>query len=103
MPRSEITRKIAEGFHQIARYCNDYNQPEGYLAVFVNDDISILLDVEQSGAFRFFKIGGHVIYYIDINISHRPSASKSGKANQVHISQDDLIAEIKNIDTETSD
>lgn len=98
---STIKRKIAEGFNQVARYCDDYNQPEGFLAVFVNDDINILINVDQNDGFGFFKIAGSVIYYIALNIAARPTASKSGRARQVQISQEELLAEIKEItDTE---
>lgn len=99
---SEITRKIAEGFNQVGRYCNDYNQAEGFLAVFINDDVSVLVDVELDNVFRFFKIGGHVIYYIDINIANRASASKSGRAKQIQISQDMLIGKLEDIQREES-
>ena len=101
--QSEITRKIAEGLNQVARYCNDYNQPVGFLAVFINDDISILVDFDQSDVFRFFKIGGHVIYYIEINISQRASASKSKKAKQIHITRDMLSEEIQQENKDNAD
>lgn len=94
---SDIARKIAEGFNQVARYCGDYNQPEGFLAVFVNDDISIHIEIEQSDVFRFFKIGGHVIYYIEINVSQRPSASKSGKAKRIPITEDMLTKAVEEV------
>ena len=101
--QSEIVRKIAEGFNQIARYCEDFNQHEGFLAIFVHDDISIMLDVEQNDSFRYFRIGGNVIYYVEVNISDRPSASKSGKTKQIHISQGELIEETrKSAGAETS-
>jgi hypothetical protein len=90
MEPSVIVRKIAEGFNQVARYCDDYNQPEGFLAVFVDDDISILLDIESSYSFKYFTVGGNVIYYVEINIAERPSASKSGKAKQIHIPSSQL-------------
>lgn len=95
---SEITRKIAEGFNQVARYCADYNQTIGFLAVFVNDNISILVDLDQSATFRFFKIGGYQIYYIEINIADRRSASTSGKAKQIHIPRATLVEEIEEIE-----
>jgi hypothetical protein len=94
--QSEIVRKIAAGFNQVYRYCNDYSQPEGFLAVFVDDDISILLDVEQGDIFRYFKVGGHIVYLIEINVVERPSASKSGKIRQIHITKDMLTEQIEN-------
>lgn len=94
---SEIKRKIAEGFNQVARYCDDYNQPEGFLTLFVDDDVAILVDLEQSSGFRYFKVGGYIVYYIEINISDRPSASTAGKARQVQISGAELIEHIEDV------
>jgi hypothetical protein len=93
--RSEIVSKIAKGFNQVARYCNDYNQHEGFLAVFVNDDISILVELKENDGFKYFEISGNIIYYIEINMSERLSASKSGKAKQISIAKNELSEEIK--------
>lgn len=97
--KSAVIRKIAEGFNQVARYCADFNQPEGFLGVFVNDDISIQIELEQSSGYRYFKVGGSIIYYIEMNIADRPSASKSGKAKQYIISANELSQEIQDLDT----
>ena len=99
---SAITRKIAEGFNQVARYCDDFNQPEGFLTVFVDDDRSILIDLEQNDGFRYFNIGGNIIYYSEINIAERPSASESGKARQIHITSEKLVEEINEIQEEAT-
>jgi hypothetical protein len=96
--RSEVVSKIAEGFKQVARYCDDFKQPEGFLAVFVNDDIDIQLPLEQSSGYYYFKVGGHIIYYVEINISDRPSASKSGKAKPYVYTADELIQQIQELD-----
>ncbi len=101
--RSEIVNKLGKGFNQVARYCVDHNQYEGFLAVFVNDDVSILVDLEQNDNFRFLKIGGNVIYYVEINISERLSASKSGKAEQISISRNELFAEIEKVQRDSTD
>lgn len=93
--RSDVIRKIADGFNQVARYCNDYNQPEGFLAIFVNDDITLLVELEQNDGFRFFRVGGCIIYYIEINMAERPSASKSGKSKQINVSAAELIGQIE--------
>lgn len=94
-PSSEITRKIAGGFNQVARYCEDYDQHDGFLAVFVDDDLSLLIDSAESDSFRYFRIGGSIIYFIEVNVAKRPSASKSGKARQIHITEADLMHEIE--------
>jgi|GEM_PF-1313527 len=102
-PRSIIIKKIASGFNQVARYCEDYNQHQGFLVVFIDDDIVVTIDIEQSDGFKYFKVGGNIIYYLEVNISLRASASKSGKATPVHISQDDLTTVLENTDQDGSD
>ncbi len=95
--RSDIVRKIAEGFNQVARYCNDHNQPEGFLAVFINDNINLNIELENNRGFNFLNVNNYVIYYIEINIAERPSASKSGKAKQITIAPADLFEQIKEL------
>jgi hypothetical protein len=85
-----IIRKIAEGSNQVARYCNDYNERDGFLVVFVNDNLSIMLDFEQQESYRFIQIGGCIIHLVTVNIASLPSASKAGKARQIHISREQL-------------
>jgi hypothetical protein len=97
---SEVKRTIAEGFNQVARYCNDYNQPEGFLTVFVNVDVNIRLDTEYDSGFKYFKVGGCIIYYLEINISERPSASKAKKSKEIDISAKELIEKIEEIQRE---
>ena len=70
------------------------------LTVFVDDDVAILVDLEQSSGFRYFKVGGYVIYYVEVNIADRPSASKAGKARQVTISAAELVEEIEDVAAE---
>jgi hypothetical protein len=95
--RSYVVRKIAEGFTQVMRYCEDYNQSIGFLGVFINADVAIHIELEENYDFRYFKIGGKSIYYTEINIAERPSASKAGKANEISISHEDLANEIQEI------
>ena len=64
---------------------------------FFNDDVSIQIALEQNDSFRHFKVGGYIIYYVEINIADRPSASKTGKDRQFAISADELVQEIENI------
>ena len=92
---SEIKRQIAEGFNQVARYCEDFNQHTGFLAVFVNDNVSILIDLDETDSFKYFRIGGNAIYYTEINIAVRPSASKTGTARQVHFTTDELVRTVE--------
>lgn len=94
---SDITRKIAEGFNQVSRYCSDYNQQQGFLAVFVNDDILIQVELEQNDTYQYLEVGDFIIYYVEINIANRPSASKSGRARQHKILATQLMSEMENL------
>lgn len=98
---STIKRKIAEGFNQVSRYCNDFNQFEGFLAIFVDEDITIQIDIDQIDGYRYIRFGGYIIYYIEINISQRLSASKSGKAKQISISREELLHNIAELSSDT--
>lgn len=100
-PPSTVKKKIAEGLNQVSRYCNDFNQFEGFLAVFVDDDIAIQIEIDQTDGYRYVKVGGHIIYYIEINISQRPSASKSGKAKQISISKAELFHNIAELSSDS--
>jgi len=95
---STILRKIAEGFNQVARYCNDFNETEGFLGVFVNADIAINIELNEEAGFSYIKIGNINIYYVEINIAQRPSASKVGKPNLVTISSSELINELRELE-----
>jgi hypothetical protein len=89
--RNEIVKKIRDGIHQLYRYEEDYNEPEGFLVVFVRTKKRIAPELEQSDGLRFIKLGGKIIYYLEVHISDEPSASLSGRAEEVHISRDELV------------
>lgn len=88
---SAISRKLAEGFHQVSRYCNDFNEPNGYLIVFNCSTTRIRLDLENSDGFPYINIGRCLVYYLEIRIADEPSASKSGKAKELVIKLDTLL------------
>lgn len=93
--KSGITKKLASGFHQVHRYCEDYNEDAGYLVTFNKAESKISIDLDELHGFNYLKFGGKVIYHIFINLAFLPSASKSGKAEEVLISQQDLTDQIK--------
>lgn len=93
--RSSICTKLASGFHQIARYCNDFDVSEGFLVNFVANTTRIRLDLDSTDGFPYLKVGSKIIYYIEVNIAEEPSASKSGKAVELEISKEELISSIK--------
>lgn len=88
--RSEIVRKLSTGFHQVMRYCEDYNEPEGFLVTFLNTNKRINLELPEADSFSFITIGSKTIYHMFINICEEVSASKSGKADEIIISLDEL-------------
>ena len=93
--QSVIREKIAGGFHQVYRYCMDFNTSEGFLVVFMANSIRMRLDLETADGFPYLKLGNKLIYYIEINISDEPSASKSGKPTEMLIEREHLLSSDK--------
>lgn len=91
--RSSIVRKLADGFHQVARYCNDYAEPSGFLVIFIAAHNRLAPELQQRDGLDYIEIGGRTIYYLPIYIGEEPSASKSGKADEVTISKAELITQ----------
>lgn len=92
--RSTIRDQMNSGFHQVARYCEDYREPEGFLISFVRTSKRISLELEESDGLRFLKLGGKTIYYLPVQISEEPSASRSGKAEEVIIIKEELVSPV---------
>jgi hypothetical protein len=88
---SVIKRKLAAGFHQVARYCDDYQEPAGHLVVFSESRRRISPDLEDADGWRFLPVGGRNVYYTEIWIADAPSASKLGKAEEILVSKADLL------------
>jgi hypothetical protein len=82
---------LAAGFHQVARYCDDYNESAGYLVVFSSSRRHLSLELEETDGTRYLRVGGRIIYYLEIWIADSPSASKLGKAEELSISKADLL------------
>ena len=91
---SDIKRKLAAGFHQVAQYCNDYQEPAGHLVVYSESRRRISLELEEGDGWRFLSIGGRIVYYTEIWIADAPSASKLGKAEEIVVPKVDLVAPI---------
>ncbi len=89
--RSTIRDQMNSGFHQVARYCEDYREPEGFLVPFIRTSKRISLDLQESDGLRFLSLAGKTIYYLPVQISDEPSASKSGKAEEVVITKEELV------------
>ena len=88
---AEFKRKLSYGFHQVAHYCQDFNEPLGYLVVFLADRKSPALPLTVQDGFSFLEVNGKLVYYVPVAIADAPSASKAGRAEEVAISMADLI------------
>lgn len=92
--RSEINTKLSHGFHQVFRYCEDYNEQFGFLVTFIETKKRILLPLKELDNLQYLSIGSKVIFYFPILISDELSASKSGKAEEVSFEYEKLITEL---------
>ncbi len=91
--RSKIKNKLSSGFNQIARYCTDFNEPEGFLVVFLETDYKLQMELDEIDGKRYLLVGGKRAYYYPINIADLHSASQEGKAKSFRFSREDLISE----------
>ncbi|MCZ2268629.1 MAG: McrC family protein [Ignavibacteriales bacterium] len=93
--RASVVNLLKSAFHQVFVYCQMYNEPDGFLVIFMNDNKRISMDLEQIDGLGYFKIGGKIIYPILITITDEDWASKLGEATELNISKDELKTEIK--------
>jgi hypothetical protein len=92
---SDIKSKLADGFHQVFQYCNDFNEPAGYLVVFSESRRRLMIELEEQDSWRLLRLGGRQVYYVEVSIADTPSASKLGRADEVTISKSDLVTDYK--------
>lgn len=89
---SDIRSKLAAGFHQVARYCADLNEPYGFLVPFLEISARVRIDLEDQDGLQFLNLSGKTIYYFPIDLADLPSASKAGRATELRITRDELVA-----------
>lgn len=87
---STIRTKLSSGFHQVHRYCEDYNEPSGFLVPFTIGSKKLTLDLEESDGLKYLSVGSKRIYYMEIAIADAPTASAAGRAAEVTLSSADL-------------
>jgi hypothetical protein len=92
---SDIKSTLKHGFHQVFQYCDDFNEPAGYLVVFSESRRRLVIELEEQDGWRLLRLGGRQIYYVEVSIADTPSASKLGRADEVKISKSDLVADYK--------
>ena len=95
--RNRGTSHLRQGFHQVLRYSNDYNQSLGYLVIFNCSDRQLVISPEDASEPEFpprITCGGKTFFSICINIHpDTASASKEKPASRVVISPRDLVGE----------
>ena len=89
--RSKGKSYITKAFNQTHVYACDYNEPFGYVVIY--NVTPQVLDFPSGGSSLFpsASLNGKTIFFIVIDISDSPTASKRKAANVVTISQEDLM------------
>ena len=70
---------LRQGFHQVLRYANDYNQSLGYLVIFNCSERQLVISTEEASEAEFpprIGYGGKTVFVIPIDI-HPVTASAS--------------------------
>lgn len=91
--RSKGKSYIAKGFAQVYRYTVDFNEPFGYLIVYLTGkhDLRFTLK-EKAQSTPFIVHNNKTIFLMTIDIfPHEESASKRGALTPVEITEEDLI------------
>lgn len=84
-------RTIVSGFRQVAAYCRARSEPVGYLLVYATTPLDIVLaDGSSDDSFPCVRMGECTVYYVLVDISAGPSASKKPKAREIVITREDL-------------
>ena len=94
--RSKGKAHIRQGFHQVLRYAEDYNQNVGYLVVFNCSDGQLAFESEAGGSEFPSRVthAGKTFFLMTVDISSgRPSASKESSTTRTKISQEELLGE----------
>lgn len=87
---------LRQGFHQVSRYANDYNQNSGYLVIFNCSDRRLVISSGEASETEFpprIVYGGKTFFVISLDI--RPStdpASKEKPENRLDIDLRELVA-----------
>lgn len=96
--RSKGTSHLKQGFHQITRYSQDYNQSVGYLVIFNCSDKQLVIMPEESSEPEFpprIHYVGKTFFVVPIDVHPDVvSASRERLANRVEIAATDLIGHI---------
>ena len=97
--RSKNTGHLRQGFHQVLRYANDYNQSLGYLVIFNCSDRQLVVTSTEAMQQDFpprINYGGKTFFVIPIDIHpHALSASRERPSTRRVVSHQDLVGDLK--------
>ena len=95
---SKSTAHLRQGFHQVLRYANDYNQSVGYLVIFNCSDSQLVVastEAEQQSFPPRINYGSKTFFVIPIDIyPNTLSASREKPSTRQVINQQDLIGHL---------
>ena len=95
--RSKDKSHLRQGFHQVLRYINDYNERLGYLVVFNCSDRQLVISSGEASEQEFpprITYAGKTVFTIPIDIHpDTVSASKEKPASRRVIQSRDLVGE----------
>ena len=88
---------LRQGFHQVLRYANDYNQSVGYLVIFNCSDKQLVISSEEASGAEVpprIEYGGKTFFVVSIDIHpDTASASKENPATRQVINYKELVGE----------
>ena len=88
---------LRQGFHQVLRYANDYNQSLGYLVMFNCSDRQLVISSEEMSGAEFpprTTYGGKTFFIVPIDIHpDTASASREKPASRQVIDYKELVGE----------
>ena len=93
--RSKGKSHLRQGFHQVLRYANDYNQSLGYLVIVNCSDRQLVISSEDASGAEFpprITYGGKIFFVIPVDIHpDTASASKEKPASRQVIDFRELV------------
>jgi hypothetical protein len=60
---------------------------------YINHHATPRLPLDEADGFRYLPVKGKNVYYISVDIGDHPSASKSGVAEEINITREELLRE----------
>ena len=88
---------LRQGFHQVLRYANDYNESLGYLVIFNCSDRQLVISSEEASGAEFpprTTYGGKTFFIVPIDIHpDTASASREKPASRQVIDYKELVGE----------